>query len=147
MSRFYMLLYYLLSLGIASGPKSNENPCLRGLPLLERYYLNSTNLSSPPKHPANVHPLAHQPYQTHTPAPVSRSATYRPPPGAPPPQAQQGVYAGFTNPAAYGAPPGADPQLWQWFRAVDEDRSGSISCQELQRALVNGNWARAFHAL
>jgi len=79
------------------------------------------------------------PYQqTHSPAPLSRADTFRPPPGAPP---QQGGHAGFSNPAAYGPPPGADPQLWQWFRAVDEDRSDSISCQELQRALVNGNWA------
>lgn len=84
------------------------------------------------------------PYHSHTPVQVSRSGTYRPPPGAPPPQAG---YAGFTTPAAQGAPPGADPQLWQWFKAVDEDRSGSISCQELQRALVNGNWARACYAL
>lgn len=37
------------------------------------------------------------------------------------------------------APPhGADPQLWQWFTAVDADRSGSISVTELQAALVNG---------
>ncbi|KAF9458658.1 EF-hand [Collybia nuda] len=37
-----------------------------------------------------------------------------------------------------GPPPGADPQLWQWFSAVDLDRSGSISVTELQTALVNG---------
>ena len=70
----------------------------------------------------------------------SSLVSYAPPlPGGPP---LQGRYVGFSSPAAYGTPPGADPQLWQWFRAVDEDRSGSISCQELQRALVNGNWAR-----
>ncbi|KAI0053842.1 EF-hand, partial [Auriscalpium vulgare] len=39
-------------------------------------------------------------------------------------------------------PPGGDPQLWQWFSAVDSDRSGSISVNELQAALVNGNWSR-----
>jgi len=39
-------------------------------------------------------------------------------------------------------PQGADPQLWNWFLAVDEDRSGEISAVELQRALVNGNWSR-----
>jgi hypothetical protein len=39
----------------------------------------------------------------------------------------------------YPAPPhNADPQLWQWFTAVDTDRSGSISVAELQAALVNG---------
>ena len=37
-----------------------------------------------------------------------------------------------------GPPPGADPQLWQWFSAVDTDRSGAISATELQAALVNG---------
>ncbi|KAH8117308.1 EF-hand [Phellopilus nigrolimitatus] len=26
-----------------------------------------------------------------------------------------------------GPPPGADPQLWQWFSSVDTDRSGAIS--------------------
>lgn len=35
-------------------------------------------------------------------------------------------------------PPGSDPQLWQWFSSVDEDRSGSITVTELQSALVNG---------
>jgi peflin len=37
-----------------------------------------------------------------------------------------------------GGPYNADPQLWQWFNAVDTDRSGSISVAELQAALVNG---------
>jgi len=40
----------------------------------------------------------------------------------------------------HGPPPGADPQLWQWFSAVASDRSGSISLTELQTALINGNW-------
>ncbi len=35
-------------------------------------------------------------------------------------------------------PYNADPQLLQWFNAVDTDRSGSISVAELQAALVNG---------
>jgi len=38
----------------------------------------------------------------------------------------------------HGPPPGADPQLWQWFSNVDVDRSGSITVTELQSALVNG---------
>jgi len=38
-------------------------------------------------------------------------------------------------------PQGSDPQLWQWFSAVDVDRSGAISAPELQQALVNGNWS------
>ncbi|OAX40041.1 EF-hand [Rhizopogon vinicolor AM-OR11-026] len=41
-----------------------------------------------------------------------------------------------------GPPAGADPQLWQWFCAVDTDRSGALSVTELQDALVNGNWTR-----
>lgn len=39
---------------------------------------------------------------------------------------------------AYGPPQGADPQLWQWFLNVDRDRSGAITVDELQSALVNG---------
>ncbi|OZJ06659.1 hypothetical protein BZG36_00453 [Bifiguratus adelaidae] len=56
-----------------------------------------------------------------------------PPPGAvrpPPPQGPPGQ-----------APPGADPQLWYWFRAVDTDNSGALTTEELQRALVNGDWS------
>jgi Ca2+-binding EF-hand superfamily protein len=34
-----------------------------------------------------------------------------------------------------------DPQIAQWFRAVDQDRSGQIDAKELQKALVNGNWS------
>ncbi|KAH7889843.1 EF-hand [Phlebopus sp. FC_14] len=37
-------------------------------------------------------------------------------------------------------PPVEDAQLWQWFSAVDTDRSGALSVTELQNALVNGNW-------
>jgi len=36
-------------------------------------------------------------------------------------------------------PSGADPELWQWFCAVDTDRSGTITVLELQSALLNGN--------
>ncbi|PWY97969.1 EF-hand, partial [Testicularia cyperi] len=84
--------------------------------------------------------------------------------GAPPPQQQQQHYQqqqqqgggggggyggygggpGYGRPQAYnastGPPPGADPQLWQWFIAVDRDRSGQINPQELSQALVNGDW-------
>ncbi|KAI8998743.1 hypothetical protein BD414DRAFT_132033 [Trametes punicea] len=78
----------------------------------------------------------------------SQATQYRPSPA--PPQrpagnqyAAQGYYgqqAGYS--ASAGPPPGADPQLWQWFSAVDTDRSGAISVTELQAALVNGNWTR-----
>jgi peflin len=30
--------------------------------------------------------------------------------------------------------------LWNWFSAVDTDRSGHISAPELQKALINGDW-------
>merc|ERR1712020_138013 len=75
-------------------------------------------------------------------------------PGAPPPQ--QGGYGqphqGYGHrpgapsqgggPGPYGStPPGVDPQTQQWFNAVDQDRSGQITAQELQKALVNGNWS------
>merc|ERR1711862_893079 len=57
-------------------------------------------------------------------------------PGAPPP-------SGYSAPGGYGQPPQpqVDPSVQQWFSAVDTDRSGQISAQELQRALVNGNWS------
>lgn len=32
---------------------------------------------------------------------------------------------------------GVAPEIMQWFSAVDRDRSGHISAQELQGALVN----------
>ncbi|KAL0955564.1 hypothetical protein HGRIS_001805 [Hohenbuehelia grisea] len=51
-----------------------------------------------------------------------------------------GAPGGFAPPPAQGPPPGADPQLWQWFTAVDTDRSGAIHANELQRALINGDW-------
>lgn len=44
-------------------------------------------------------------------------------------------------PGPAGCPPGADPQLWSWFIAVDTDHSGQLSVDELQRALVNGDWS------
>jgi len=34
-----------------------------------------------------------------------------------------------------------NPQVAQWFSAVDQDRSGQIDAKELQKALVNGNWS------
>lgn len=43
--------------------------------------------------------------------------------------------------AGYGIPPGIDPQIFQWFQAVDADRSGKISVMELQQALTNANWS------
>lgn len=54
---------------------------------------------------------------------------YPPPPGG-------GYPGGFGGP-----PPGADHTLWNWFVTVDRDRSGQITADELQQALINGNWS------
>ncbi|KAF7362672.1 hypothetical protein MVEN_00616500 [Mycena venus] len=51
-----------------------------------------------------------------------------------------GHAGGFAPPSGHGPPPGADPQLWNWFTSVDTDRSGAINPQELERALINGDW-------
>jgi hypothetical protein len=57
---------------------------------------------------------------------------------------RRGYTPSYTNQSGYSyspgppAPAGSEPQLWQWFSAVDTDRSGSISVTELQAALVNG---------
>ncbi|KAI9064323.1 EF-hand [Trametes sanguinea] len=79
----------------------------------------------------------------------SQASQYRPSPAPRPvstqygaPQQQQQYYGQQAYGAPAGPPPGADPQLWQWFSAVDTDRSGAISVTELQAALVNGNWTR-----
>ncbi|THG99246.1 hypothetical protein EW026_g3077 [Hermanssonia centrifuga] len=66
-------------------------------------------------------------------------AGYGPPPGAPPSYGGGGP-GGFSAGPPQGPPPGADPQLWNWFAAVDTDRSGNISALELQKALINGDW-------
>ncbi|CAH7669255.1 hypothetical protein BY996DRAFT_4598529, partial [Phakopsora pachyrhizi] len=78
-------------------------------------------------------------------------------------QSQQhgGPNPGYSNPGPRpteggnprGGPPGVvgrtrprpptqviDPNLRQWFSAVDRDNSGNITAIELQQALVNGNW-------
>ncbi|KAJ7032256.1 hypothetical protein C8F04DRAFT_1107740 [Mycena alexandri] len=70
--------------------------------------------------------------------------------GAPPPGGAYGApgggygagghAGGFAPPGGQGPPPGADPQLWNWFTSVDTDRSGAITAPELERALINGDW-------
>ncbi|XP_060068635.1 programmed cell death protein 6-like [Ylistrum balloti] len=85
--------------------------------------------------------------------------------GAPPPQygqqqfggyqrppGQQGQVPMYGQPAGYGGgappppaayapppPPGVSTELWHWFQAVDQDRSGKITAVELRQALMNGN--------
>ncbi|CAG8588580.1 11269_t:CDS:2 [Paraglomus brasilianum] len=54
---------------------------------------------------------------------------------------------GAAPPPNYGrrqtAPPGAgvDPMLYHWFQAIDTDKSGTLTTEELQRALLNGDWS------
>ncbi|KAJ1923225.1 hypothetical protein IWQ60_006005 [Tieghemiomyces parasiticus] len=64
----------------------------------------------------------------------------------PPPASQGGGYGGY--PPQQQAPPpqqaAATPSretLYQWFQAVDTDKSGALSAGELQRALMNGDWS------
>lgn len=68
-------------------------------------------------------------------APPSYGHGHGPKPGA---YNNSGYGGGFSAPPPSGPP--ADPQLWQWFNTVDADRSGAITAQELERALVNGDW-------
>ncbi|XP_077975978.1 sorcin-like isoform X1 [Styela clava] len=67
----------------------------------------------------------------------SQAQGYAPPPPqaqgyAPPPPRAQG-YA----PTQHAPPPGVDPNAFHWFQTVDQDRSGRISSNELQTALMN----------
>ncbi|KAJ7776045.1 hypothetical protein DFH07DRAFT_936980 [Mycena maculata] len=88
--------------------------------------------------PSGAPPGAHR-------APQQQPGAYGPPAGAPPPQ---GVYAAphgapHAGPPGYGAPPrgdGYNPRAQDAFSRVDKDRSGSISVEELQEALVNRDW-------
>jgi len=75
--------------------------------------------------------------------------------GMPPQQVPYGQPAygqpGYGQPAygqapygqpGYGGQQGVDPNILQWFQAVDTDRTGKISLMELQQALTNANWTR-----
>ncbi|CAG8482949.1 89_t:CDS:2 [Paraglomus occultum] len=83
-----------------------------------------------------------------------RQYSYAPPPpsygGAPPPpphlqQQQQWQYqqASSQQSRRQTAPPsaGVDPMLYHWFQAIDTDKSGTLTTEELQRALLNGDWS------
>ena len=61
--------------------------------------------------------------------------------GAAPPNQGYGSVGGAAGGGGYPPAAGVDPQVQQWFNAVDQDRSGQIDFKELQRALVNGNWS------
>jgi len=99
--------------------------------------------------PGAGYPGAPPPQQQGYGAPGARPPPQQGYPGAPPHQQQQqgygapGGYAQQAQQQRYGAPPQpqVEPQIAQWFNAVDQDRSGQIDAKELQRALVNGNWS------
>lgn len=73
---------------------------------------------------------------------ANRHSAYQAQVPPPRPLGQAATYGGYgyaqRPPPPRGPPANADPQLWQWFSAVDTDRSGAISVTELQAALVNG---------
>jgi len=95
--------------------------------------------------PPTQSPYGGGPPQGYGGAPPPQGYGGAPPPqgygGAPPPQG----YGGAPPPQGYGGahqpPPGVNPELWQWFQAVDADHSGKITAIELQQALTNGNWS------
>ncbi|KAF9426410.1 Programmed cell death protein 6 [Podila epigama] len=70
---------------------------------------------------------------------------------SPAPQHQQAHAGyGYQSPAVQHQPPPAqapapamtpEASLRYWFDAVDTDRSGQLSTEELQRALINGDWS------
>jgi len=86
------------------------------------------------------HRPSHRQAHTSTPAYNQGYGGY----ASPPPPVHGAGYPGYAPqpPPQRGPPPGADPELWRWFSAVDADRSGSITVTELQSALVNGNWTK-----
>jgi len=61
---------------------------------------------------------------------------------APPPSVGRRSPGGFVAvppDAPRPPPPGANPELWDWFDRVDEDQSDYINASELQAALMNGD--------
>merc|ERR1711963_905967 len=110
--------------------------------LVRQLKFKKSNMSGYPGAPPPAqggYPGAPPPQGGYPGAPPPRQGGY---PGAPPPA--QGGYPGAPPPNQGGYPgaqPAVAPQIQQWFNAVDQDRSGQITAQELQKALVNGNWS------
>ncbi|PKC68064.1 EF-hand [Rhizophagus irregularis] len=94
------------------------------------------------------------------PPPQSQGSQYGAPPQGyvqqgPPPQGAYGQPGGYQYPppqqqqnrppnsgsAPAQPPPGVDQQLYFWFQAVDTDKSGALTTEELQKALINGDWS------
>ena len=137
---------------ISSGPEARPD----ALPLspagLTRISFSHTPTSplfpvtlSLPMHHRASYRQSHTP-AAHTPAPAYNQQGYGGYASPPPPaHGGGGGYPGYSPhqqpPPQRGPPPGADPELWHWFSAVDTDRSGSITVTELQSALVNGTFS------
>lgn len=60
-------------------------------------------------------------------------------PGSGYPGSQNSAGYGGGQQMGYGGAPGINPEIQQWFSAVDRDKSGRISASELQAALVTGH--------
>ncbi|KAL6636053.1 EF-hand [Neocallimastix californiae] len=56
----------------------------------------------------------------------------------PPPQYYQ-QYRPYQQQSYYPPPPNANNQYWEWFVAVDRNRSGELDVDELRQALLNSD--------
>ena len=92
--------------------------------MLRRLFQSSSS-QPPPSQSSPSQPPSSQ-------SPLSKSPPSQPPPSQPPPSQSPPPL-----PQRPPLPPGADPDLWRCFSAVDTDKSGSITVTELQSALVN----------
>ncbi|BGP12411.1 hypothetical protein JCM10213_001984 [Rhodosporidiobolus nylandii] len=103
--------------------------------------------SQPPRHAP--HSQSHQSYDVppsppplHGTRPQSAAYGNAPAPAPRPQSMQHGGGGGYGQFAGVRPPPDPNAQLRQWFSAVDTDRSGQITEQELKTALVNGDWSQ-----
>ncbi|XP_030841011.1 programmed cell death protein 6 [Strongylocentrotus purpuratus] len=114
-------------------PQPGYNPAYGGQPAGQ-----APGYGSPQAPRYGAPPPAHAP--GYGAAPPGQAPGYGAPAyGAPPPQQGYGAPGYHPAGAPGGPPPGADPTLWSWFKAVDQDNSNAITAQELRQALLNGN--------
>ncbi|KXN69123.1 EF-hand [Conidiobolus coronatus NRRL 28638] len=67
--------------------------------------------------------------------------SYRPPPPNYQSGYNQGPQQGQQNYQQQAGGRNQQQQLWDWFKAIDIDNSGALTTDELQQALVNGDWS------
>lgn len=108
------------------------------------YNPNFGGYGAPPGPPA-AQPGYAAPYNVAPGYPAPTAPGYAPTaPGYAPPGGNPGQWAPAAAPVGYAGPPGPapgiSPELWNWFQTVDSDHNGHITAEELQRALLNGNW-------